>query len=368
MFKDPENYVPKHAKEPENSENAWDKLKKLRLNKSQNTYNKILKKSIIDGDPVECNGQKITLTKEMIDEAHLGPKHELEIGGKKIYLSSAFNMNGHRAALAYVPNQKGKTKIRTYYQSNSQGLWRYLPDYVLEHNGTPRYGKADGENSLNLPFGLQKKLSEISTNDAIDVSNPDLFFFGTTYRYTSELMYAIDKKQGTRRGDFYQEVSQLSEPTENSDYAEKKSEPTEKSDHKKEEPEEVGMPQWQQEPNFKDEVDSALLNSPLYGNIDAKVFRSCNSQLLYTMCSIEGRDGTEAWVGSIQVPSHITSTGCYAKWTFRKDIDTPLYEYSAQADGYGDPHDRKAGYVSMWQNYLSKVPIIKRFLHETGKA
>ncbi len=48
------------------------------------------------------------------------------------------------------------------------------------------------------------------------------------------------------------------------------------------------------------------------------------------------------------------------------DYNTPLLEYANQSGGYGE--GRHGNYVNMWNNYLSKMPIIQKYLESLEHA
>ena len=51
---------------------------------------------------------------------------------------------------------------RSFYRSNSHGIWRYIPDYMMNNwDEVTTYGKGFDAKSLNLPFGVQMALTEI---------------------------------------------------------------------------------------------------------------------------------------------------------------------------------------------------------------
>ena len=77
-------------------------------------------------------------------------------------------------------------------------------------------------------------------------------------------------------------------------------------------------------------------------------------------------DFKKAWVGGIEANATITSTGLKSEWVSSGDVCTPLLEYQTMTGGYGVPDGRGDGYESMWENYLSLVPIIKRYLYTWG--
>ena len=79
----------------------------------------------IHGD--EFNGKM--LTKEILRSEDLLPKYKAELDGSLIWFSSnVFEISDSRiAVIAYV--RKGLSIVaRSYYRSNSQGKWQYLPN------------------------------------------------------------------------------------------------------------------------------------------------------------------------------------------------------------------------------------------------
>jgi hypothetical protein len=74
-------------------------------------------------------------------------------------------------------------------------------------------------------------------------------------------------------------------------------------------------------------------------------------------------DRGQVWFGGAEVKgSRINSCGLRQDWAQLGDFSTPLIEYKQQADGYGQFEPRVPGHMNMWQDYLSKIPVIKRFL------
>lgn len=348
----------------------WDQAKLLRQTQSEaktNTETKktlsltpeiILQNSIIDGSPYSMHGQEYTLTPNILKQAGLGPNHEINVENRNIFLSDVFKIGNRNAAIAYVQDQDGNFKVRSYYQSNSAGLWRYLPDYVAEEDGYPSwFGKAYGEDSITLPYQIQKTLNAINQNSPIEIQGiiPPIAFFGTAKKYPSKFVYEWLKRQNQLSGDFYQEVSRL--PSYNFGKLSIEKAPPESL---------IISPSFS--PNFLDLISSSSFDSSLYPNATSELYPSYNNKLLYNMCSIQKKDHTEAWISNIETTSPITSTGCHVEWISTGDFGTPLYEYIQQANGYGDLHDSRGSYVNMYPNFLSKTPIIRRYLHETNKS
>lgn len=95
----------------------------------------MLRRARVDGDPWHQNGQNYELTPTILNAEGLGPNYLTNVEGQDIALSDIFELlDGRAATLAYVPTDDG-VKVRSYYRSNSQGVWRYLPDYVRDVQG-----------------------------------------------------------------------------------------------------------------------------------------------------------------------------------------------------------------------------------------
>ena len=344
------------AASAENQDTTQAPTEQLSREMLPNSPENILKRAVIDGDPYTVDGYDYTLTPEALEQAGLDPRHEVLIDNKEIHLSDVFKARGYNAAIAYVEGDDGKVHTRSYYQSKSSGSWRYLPDYVAEDDsGHPSwFGKAYSEDSLTLPFELQQSLNHISAQGTTDTSNidPEFLFFGTAKKYSSKDDYIRLRRNGLLRGDFYQEVA----PAPQYDFG--------RLSPDKHPPEYINI-DGTNAPDFRTALGSTKINSSLYSNATAELYPSLNRNLYFSFCTVD--HPAKAWISSIETTSPITSTGCRSNWVSAGDISTPLYEYKTQADGYGDYRDSKGFYQSMWANYLSKAPLIRRFLYETGK-
>ena len=97
----------------------------------------------------------------------------------------------------------------------------------------------------------------------------------------------------------------------------------------------------------------------LVGAVRAEGFWSQDGQLIWLFFRDEaGR----AWVGQVEVRSRLATMGLRRDWVVMGDFTTPLYDYSRQTGGYGDPSDVKGPRQCMWRNYLSKVPLIRAYI------
>ena len=310
----------------------------------------------VSGDLYEVNGQAFKLTPEILKRYGLEPKDSMSIDGKTIAFSQPYDMNGRLACTAYITSTEG-TKIVSYYRSRSSGSWRYLPDYVPGDDRT-WYGKGLSEESLTLPFEMQKKLADISKKPPLKLKDGDALFafFGTAKKYGSAEEYKNKKDSGTLRGVHYKESSpDFSFPTSASESFS--------------EPEKVGLRLLNSPlgPNFKKEEDSFKTRTETYGDVTTKRFLSNDGTLSYIICETIHNGERQAWISNIEPLGGVTAVGTPKKWISDEKLTTPLYEYAIrpQAKSLGDTSDVNGEYESMWKNYLSKTPIIQKYLQET---
>lgn len=101
----------------------------------------------------------------------------------------------------------------------------------------------------------------------------------------------------------------------------------------------------------------------MYGQFQSEHFKSKDGKLLWAFNKdAQGR----AWVGGVEVDSPLSSVGVRTKWAEIGDYGTPLYEYDVQTGGYGGTQDRQGNYyIGMWKNYLSKMPLIRKYLEQS---
>lgn len=304
----------------------------------------------IDGDTYLYGGREYQLTPEVLDKCNLGPKYEVRMEGAQICLSDTFKIDkgGRLGAIAYIPTQEG-VKVRSYYKSNSQGVWRYLPDYVTDGNKMTWYGKGMNEESTMLPLKLQESLAHIQEQGPADTGNvsPSYLLGGTTYRYNSKEEYRDRVFGGRMKGDFYKEVSD----SPAIDFGALRQ-------NVKQSPEAITVNSLTS-PDFTKQTASFETTSSLAGEMVMEGYQSNDGNFEWSFC--RDKDG-RAWVGGLEVVSPITSTGLRAQWASAGDIATPLYEYRGQAAGYGDEGDAVGNYQGMWKNYLSKMPLIQDYL------
>lgn len=299
-------------------------------------------------EKVEINGNDFMgqfLTPEVLKEEGLLPKYKIRIGDSVVWFSSSgYELDEGRVAVVAYVEKKGKITARSYYRSNSQGVWRYLPDYCMNENGEIEwYGKGHSEESITLPVVIQKTLSEITREGMPTLKlrrNPDFIFAGTA------------QKLGERSGRYYREIEATPKRLEGGFYIERGKTP----------PEQIRLSE-EQSPDFSKLLTSWEQKTSVYGQIAIEVFSSKNGELKFMFC----RDATgRVWISGIEDDSKIQSTGLKKSWIEGGDLTTPAFEYKIgrtdQTGGYGNDKIRNGPYVDMYENYLKKIPIIQEYL------
>lgn len=303
---------------------------------------KILEKVEIHGDDF----MEKFLTPEVLKEEGLLPKHKIRIGDSVVWFSSSgYELDEGRVAVVAYVEKEGKVTARSYYRSNSQGVWRYLPDYTMSEDGEINwYGKGHSEESITLPVVMQKALSEITREDIPVLKlkkNPDFIFAGTAQKF------------GKGGGEYYREIEASPRRLEGGFYAERGKTP----------PEQIRLSP-EQSPDFSKLLTSWEQKTSVYGQVAVEVFPSKDGALKFMFCKdAAGR----VWIGGVEDNSETQSTGLKKSWIEGGDLATPAFEYKTgrtdQTGGYGNDRMRKGPYVDMYENYLRKIPVIQEYLN-----
>jgi len=292
---------------------------------------------------VRGDGRVGVLTPELLEQAGLLPHHRMEAEGRTVWFSQAYDLGRGRAAVVgYAQNDDGSVVARSYYRSNSQGVWRYLPQYSQgEHGGINWYSKGHGEESVTLPAAFQEGLTRSLEDDgellALDYETTQTVFAGTARHLGSE---------GTVYHRLVSEYPQQLLNMPNAGFGRLPS------------PESL-QPVYEQSPRFDRILSSWEQDTELYGRVVCEQIPSMDGTLRY----IFSRDARgRAWISSIENGSPIESTGLRQQWMTGGALATPAYEYAQQSGGYGNESDRKSSYVDMFEGYLSKIPTIQAYL------
>ncbi len=313
-----------------------------------------LDNGVVEGDPYLWGGSEYQLVPGALEELGLAPEYKVSVANAEIAFSKVYEVNADRPAVtAYVKTEKG-IKICTYYRSNSQGVWRLLPDYIPPFPEKPAgyCGKGYSEESLNLPTEIQSALETVNgqPHAKLEEVQSRFAFFGTAKRYDNVKDYLDAQQKHTFRGDFYKETSH--EPILNLGHTLDKPNP------------DTLALEGNIGPDFTMRSDYTYENyHNIYGLVAYEHFPSEDKKYVYTMNhDTQGR----VWLGGIEARTKLNSYGLHTEWVSPGAYATPLYEYDNQTGGYGDNTDMRGGYVCMWNNYLSKTPLIQRYLNSVN--
>ena len=308
------------------------------------------------------------------------PRHKVKIENATILISQIFKVGDRVAVIGYVKEDDSDKYIaRSYYLSQSQGIWRYLPKYchrIIPGYKIPRYLKGYQEESVTIPISLQLALIEIHKNQKegpVQVpGNPQFYFEGTARAVSGN---DIDKKH------YIDEITLISRTTFKKDVEEEPkrfsfedANPYEGHRmHPKVVPDQIEFKDPQKKPNFShlDPIGSIQQDTGLYGQITIDIYESTDKNLQYMFCRTQ--DNKKAWIGGIEdVTKPIKSVGLREGWVDAGDLTTPAYEYQEQIGKkeYANYEDQKVydprtgeyNYVDMFENYISKIPVIQEYL------
>lgn len=278
------------------------------------------------------------LTKEVLKEAGLMPKYKIDMDGFMVWFSShGFRIDDNRiAVIAYV--RKGNEIVtRSYYRSNSQGVWKYLPSCIVSDGKIDLYMKGYGEESVTLPIYAQKALSIMTEDEStvLDIGeNAEIILAGTTRNIASRSTYEGEMESKPEQIDvnFYKDKDQVP-------------------------PEEMILPD-EKSPDFSEKITGWKTKNDKYGIIYIDVFASKDKKWRFMFSNDSlGR----AWIAGIENDSEILSTGLRTSWVNAGNLTTPAYEYTSQAGMYGDRKLINGNYIDVYNKYLSKIPVIKEY-------
>ena len=250
--------------------------------------------------------------------------------------------SGRIAVVSYV-EKDGEITAYSYYRSDSQGVWRFLPDYTIKENGKIKWaGKGYGEESVTLPIELQKTLSTTTKEKIRLKRNPEFIFAGTAKRFGREFKGYYNEVESSPKklnGNFYPKYNEKIPP-------------------------EQMILTDNESPDFSKLITSWEQETALYGKIVIEVFPSKDGRFKYMFCR---NSSGKAWIGGIQDNSEIKSTGLRKTWVSGGDLTTPALEYEDLAGNFGNDGERIGPYVDMSENYLSKVPVIREYIEIKSK-
>lgn len=312
-------------------------------------------KAILNGDPVTYMGKEYTVNKDFYKNNDLRPEFSIKSGNQEIFFSKVFEQSLRPSVIGYVPNKDGY-KMVSYYRSNSQGDWRLLPDYISDPNNkktmSSHFGKGYGEESLCLSESFAAHLDR-----AMEEKSPNLVplqaqmaFLATAKKYNGNKDYAnAIKNLSGMKGEYYKEVN--AKPTISSFQTPVKSQTP---------PSELDIT-GQFSPDFTKKLTTRKAKTGKYGLVTIDTYPSENGEFIYKFCENEKHQAQLCGVEIVR--SENTSDGLKKAWVDFGDLMTPLLEHRKMvADKYSTEVDETTDYVSTWEKYLSKSPLINRYL------
>lgn len=255
----------------------------------------------------------------------------------------------------------GAVIARTFYRSNSQVLWRYLPTYrTNEEGGIDHYGKLWDEQTLFLNFETQLALAELVKDRSnillLNYQTAELIFAGTARNraFVTPRDKAISIVNDLRaepqrlKGNFYRGKDGRKIRPERLDF---------------DNPFTKNKPDFSS-PTLEPETTFEVWSDYFHCNFTVETFISANGDYRYYFLRREKDGQIQAMVGGAEYlrDNPVLSTGVRKIWVDIGDLGTPLYEYSEMANGYGDFNDAVEPYVCMWGNYLKHVPLIQQYV------
>jgi len=319
---------------------------------NESEVKKILKATTIRGDAWIKDRIERRLSTQILLRNGLHPRYKITFSGIPMTFSGSFRVGTRDVIIGYI-EFNGETVARSYYRNNSQGIWRYLPDYALRRNNAGRSevwcGQAYADEMLILPALLQKELTAIAAEGLIKniIDEPEFLFVGTAKRYESMKEYLAYRKEGQLTGDIYQEVS--TRPTVVFSGGNKtKSRPTD-----------LVIEDENARPDFSRAISEWSMSTGLFGKITAYSYLSKDLSLEYVF----RRRPKTACLSPLHRYQKATSPPLVSILNGLTPATYPLHFMNyCKSDGFGDDNDIKGGYICMWKKYISKITIVKEFL------
>ena len=305
----------------------------------------ILTRAVFEPNPLGIRPkQAADLSPEFLSTHGLEPRHTLQIGDRTVHVSAPWSHGGQRTAfVGYVEEPDGRVRVRTFYQSNSQGTWR-----SASHCGASGWiGKGWGEESTNLPISAQKQLGALvgsTTPTPLEGKDADTAFYGNlpVGGHAPPPSFTDQVNMAT-----FGRFDETMPP----------------NDHGK--PETFHYDAPGNAPDFSRREDAFTAHHPSRGNLSARVFRSADGEFRWLFYQDErGR----AWVGAVEkADSKVNTYGVNTEARHVGSLSAPAVEYGQQipADYVGAHED---GPYYDGSAYTHAMPPVAAFLAHQRRA
>jgi hypothetical protein len=299
----------------------------------------------------------------MLKELNLPPaKKFIAKDGSNVTLSQPFKDVDGRVFIVAEIEKNGKITFQTMYRSNSQSVYRVLPARNKFRGGVPGYDKGPGEEFLTVSSQFQKEITETVQNKKLfTVRDPDVL----------EGILPVNRSMDDWMS-YQKSVDSIKKPAGPTvELLKPSSKPLKDTVGRSfSKPEDLIIADAQMAPDYSKAVNKYQIDSPVYGKVEANVYKSTNGQVEYTLLRDEqGR----VWFGDIGNVSSGSGSNGLRVGDISEELSHPLWEYHLPDRGHsqipagyvGKTHSTHSSYSDMWE-YIKEIPEIKRWYIEKG--
>ncbi len=288
-------------------------------------------------------GEKDPKDPEMYKRNGVEPYAIMFEGYERIFaFSRPFIIDDNRIAfIGYTKEGNNTYTARSYYLSNSHGVFKYLPSYI-NIPALQLFDKGHDEQNVSVTHSIQRVLSYLAQNtDPVETQEDSMKIFYSTSKNLVE-----ERLENTT---YRRRIP--SKPIELVINETKETEP-------RLAPEDVKVSD-SHAPDFEHPFDTWTQENFLYGNIILSSFYSNDKTVLYTFgTDMMGR----SWVACVEPIDAGNSLGIHDSYFKSHSLTTPAYEYKGkQSRNYASYEIQNGNYVDVYRNYLSKIDMIKEF-------
>lgn len=321
-----------------------------------------------------------------IARAGLEPQHRFTFEGRDFAVSTCYRSSRHSrdAVLAFVKEEGDAWRMRTWYASQSHGLWNYVQGEAVGYIQKPK-----DEEMVRLSLPLQKSLAVVRTmggkvfdmDDPVEAKRHTLMFAGPSTRnenHETEWETTPQPKKMDRPLNMPPLTSVLKKRLKLREYAEH-----------------FDFLKGEKDPHHPDFSRLAMTweePSAFHGDVSKEVFPSHDGQFLYLFNRVKSG---QAWIAQIEcIKSELLSTGIRSKYVMAFPLTIPAWCYPVEYLGFRFTHEElffrnvhwpgkerfsypgnsllstllpeKGEYVELFSNYHVHQPVIKRYLEATA--
>lgn len=260
--------------------------------------------------------------------------------------------DGRIVVLALVEPGDGKSYLRTFYRSNSQGEFRLLPATNKKVIGMPGFDKGETESTLVLPLAVQSLLANRKGGKKLaSTAEAEALAFGAVRRNVGFDAYL----------DYYGHPSYIGKAVTKNRIV------TGEADGREflRPPDKDQIADKENKPDFSKVVSKYTAVSSLAGEVEALVYHSANGKIEYTV--FKDKEGKIWFQTPTDLAARINNYGVGSTSIDIGNLGKPRWEYDSQVDPayHGNRHPTNRDYVDSWK-YLREMPTIKDWYKSQG--